>query len=62
MSLRLIPIEELFEAIGEEYGGFCLACGKKVYGVEPDNRNYPCEYCGKDMVFGAEEVLIRQEG
>lgn len=37
--------------------GFCLMCGLDVYGVEPDARNYTCEACGAEQVFGAEELL-----
>lgn len=42
--------------------GFCLACGDDADGVEPDARNYPCHSCGKKQVFGAEEVLLMQQG
>lgn len=42
--------------------GFCLACGDDADGVEPDARNYPCHSCGKRQVFGAEEVLVMQQG
>lgn len=38
--------------------GFCLHCGAEATGVEPDARNYTCEVCGHDDVFGAEELLI----
>jgi hypothetical protein len=38
--------------------GFCLICGHEAEGVEPDARNYECEACGAEMVFGAEELLI----
>lgn len=38
--------------------GFCLACGAETEGVEPDARNYECESCGANKVFGAEEILI----
>jgi len=41
-----------------EYVGFCKACGKKAYGVEPDARGYKCEHCDLPMVYGAEELLI----
>ena len=27
-------------------------------GVESDARNYTCESCGAEQVFGAEELLI----
>ena len=41
-----------------DYMGFCLACGDEAYGVEPDARKYECESCGKDKVYGAEELLL----
>ena len=43
---------------GDENVGFCLACGEEAYGVEPDAREYECEYCGAHKVYGAEECLI----
>lgn len=39
--------------------GFCLACGYEQDGCEPDARNYECEECGAEKVFGAEELLLR---
>lgn len=50
--------EEEYIHASEEYEGFCLACGETAYGVEPDARNYECESCGEEKVFGAEELLI----
>ena len=41
-----------------DYPGFCLACGLKQGGVEPDARGYKCESCGKRQVFGAEELML----
>ena len=38
--------------------GFCLACGEDADSCEPDARNYRCECCGEEQVFGAEEVMI----
>lgn len=38
--------------------GMCCQCGEIAYGVEPDARNYECESCGANEVFGAEELLI----
>ncbi|HEY6018434.1 MAG TPA: hypothetical protein VIY48_00585 [Candidatus Paceibacterota bacterium] len=38
--------------------GFCLSCGEDIEGVEPDARYYRCEFCGEEMVFGAEECLL----
>lgn len=38
--------------------GFCIACGAEADGCEPDAREYACEMCGEDQVYGAEEVLM----
>ena len=46
----------------EEYIGFCLACGLENYGVEPDARRYECEECGKEKVYGAQEILLMTIG
>ena len=40
--------------------GFCLACGAERDGCEPDAREYPCDECGANEVFGAEEVMLMQ--
>lgn len=54
-----IPISEIMEAIkSRDYVGFCRACGKMAYGVEPDAEQYECEACGKNAVYGAEQLLI----
>ena len=45
--------------IEEGTNGGCLACGEIQYGgVEPDARNYLCESCGENQVFGMKELLI----
>ena len=41
-----------------EYIGFCTACGAEHGECEPDARKYPCENCGEDKVYGAEELLL----
>ena len=38
--------------------GLCIACNEIAECIEPDARNYTCESCGKNKVFGAEELLI----
>lgn len=38
--------------------GFCLVCGDEAMGCEPDARNYTCEACGAEQVFGADELLL----
>lgn len=55
--MKTFTIEEIETAI-MDYNGFCVACGAEVYNVEPDARRYTCECCGKDKVYGAEELLI----
>lgn len=57
---KKITAARLMRAIESgDYVGFCRACGGKVPdGVEPDARNYPCERCDKNEVFGAEELLM----
>ena len=54
-----ITIDRILEAVesGEDMG-FCLACGDEAYGVEPDARKYECESCGKNKVYGAQELLF----
>jgi hypothetical protein len=58
-----LTIEEVMAACEErnsglENPGFCLACGERQDGCEPDARNYECEICGEHQVFGAEEILM----
>lgn len=58
-----IPQAKLMDALqradtGTDNPGFCLACGCEQEGCEPDARNYECEDCGREQVFGAAEVLL----
>jgi hypothetical protein len=56
---RAITIERVMEQCeNDEYEGICLACGEDAQGVEPDAREYECESCGKEKVFGCEELLF----
>lgn len=58
-----IDIDRLLEAAQADDGiGFCTACGEEQSGAEPDACNYPCECCGANQVFGAEELLLLQGG
>jgi len=69
-AVRLHPsidLDTLFAAVEESQvgltdEGFCIACGASRYQVEPDARNYPCDTCGADEVFGAEEILMEVAG
>jgi len=54
---RVFSLEDI-EASIEASTGFCVACGEESDCIEPDARNYPCEGCGKDEVFGGEELII----
>lgn len=54
---------EVMEAIEEQFTslsnpGFCVSCGTRHEGCEPDARGYECENCGEFKVFGAEEILL----
>ena len=58
-----IDPERLMEAaeeqlIGDGSAGFCIICGEERDGCEPDARNYPCEACGANKVFGASELIL----
>ena len=59
MAKISLTIEQVMDAVrADDYLGFCLECGAEASGVEPDARNYECESCGANRVFGAEEVLL----
>lgn len=55
-KLKLDQVLEAAES-GED-AGFCITCGEITYGVEPDARNYRCDACQADTVFGAEELVL----
>jgi hypothetical protein len=42
----------------EEYEGICLKCGESRYQCEPDAEQYECESCGKNTVYGIEQLMI----
>lgn len=57
-----ITVERLEEAILRrmttlDNPGICRACGGEQDGCEPDARNYECEHCGENEVFGPEELV-----
>ena len=62
-SLTLSRIENAVTRsmfVDDCFPGFCTSCGRKAkQNCEPDARDYPCLFksCGKDTVFGAEELL-----
>jgi Zn finger protein HypA/HybF involved in hydrogenase expression len=48
------------EYMQQEYMGMCVSCGEWHESLEPDARECHCESCGKDTVYGAEEMVIQQ--
>ena len=55
---KAITIERVIDMCNrDEYEGICLACGEDAQGVEPDARKYECESCGKEKVYGCQELL-----
>lgn len=52
-----VSLEE-YEQLRDEYIGICLSCGEERDCCEPDAANYECENCGKNRVFGMENLLI----
>ena len=53
-----ITLDQILAAVEDDYIGICIACGNEQEGVEPDARKYECESCGKEQVYGAEELLM----
>ena len=54
---RTFTLEEIQEA-DLMACGLCLACGTSRDGCEPDAREYHCDECGRDTVYGASEIMI----
>ncbi len=56
-----ITLKRVTEAV-ERYNnsldnpGFCLECGQEQDDCEPDARDYKCEHCGTNRVYGAFEI------
>ncbi len=62
-AVKKVTLKRIIAAVeADDNSGFCLACGTKVHGVEPDARHYDCEKCGASKVYGAEELLIMGVG
>ena len=58
-----VSLEKLLDAVesemfGLENPGFCMSCGHQQDGCEPDAREYECEECEENQVFGAEWIMI----
>lgn len=58
-----LTVERLTEAVERQRTtldnpGFCVVCGAEAFECEPDMKEEPCEFCGANGVYGAEEILI----
>lgn len=54
-----LTIDHIMQAVEDDDNtGFCLNCGEIADYVEPDAREYTCEACGENAVYGAEELLL----
>lgn len=61
MSKKVLQeLNTLIEAT-DDMLGYCLACGYEQDSVEPDACKYTCEECGKNQVYGAEELILMGE-
>lgn len=54
---RILELVKLYNTTTQN-PGVCLACGEDAEGCEPDARRYPCDNCGRRLVFGAYELLL----
>ena len=64
---NIIDLDALITAAEESMfgmgnAGFCTACGEERDGCESDARNYPCDACGKNKVYGAPELILMGYG
>ena len=51
--------ESSYLELDREYCGVCIGCMHVRDGnTEPDAREYPCDECGKDRVYGIQELMI----
>lgn len=57
----ILMTAEVFEELDGDSCGICRNCRAVQSGCEPDARNYKCDSCGKDEVFGAAELLLMCE-
>lgn len=50
--------EEEFWDLNNLYIGLCVKCGEERDCCEPDAREYDCESCGENGVYGVQELLV----
>ena len=56
-NMQSFTMEQIEEGI-EAMVGFCVSCGAERECCEPDAREYECEECGQNSVYGAEELVV----
>ncbi|MCP4914517.1 MAG: hypothetical protein GY909_15485 [Oligoflexia bacterium] len=49
----------LYDELSNSYQGICKSCKCVQGSTEPDACNYECESCGKNEVFGLEELVLQ---
>jgi hypothetical protein len=57
MKYRTFTMARIEEA-SEDQCGICLACGHTQECCEPDAREYRCDSCKRNQVYGAEELIL----
>lgn len=55
-DVLMAAVQESMFGMGS--AGFCMRCGQEQSGCEPDAREYECESCGENAVYGAQEILL----
>jgi hypothetical protein len=57
-----MKVKATMDQVEDGTNGGCINCGEVTEGgVEPDARNYKCESCEQNQVFGLEELAIMNE-
>ncbi len=60
-ALRGLLIDSAMRALEDDISttiGWCTSCGEEADGCEPDAREYHCESCEQNTVYGSQEILM----
>ena len=57
MTKQTFSLEQIEQAM-QDQTGFCIVCGYEQDNCEPDARDYCCEDCDCNSVYGAEELAL----
>lgn len=55
--MKTFTLEQI-QTADDAQEGFCVTCGTSRECCEPDAREYPCDECGTQTVFGAQELVM----